>query len=69
MKTILLTGKNGQAGWELQRTLAPLGPVLAPGRAELELARPDSLRRYLAGVAPALILTFSSDFWACVTRL
>lgn len=26
---ILLLGKNGQAGWELQRSLAPLGQVLA----------------------------------------
>ena len=29
MRTILLTGKNGQVGWELQRTLAPLGKVIA----------------------------------------
>lgn len=26
---ILLLGKNGQVGWELQRSLAPLGSVLA----------------------------------------
>ncbi len=26
---ILLTGKNGQLGFELQRTLAPLGEVVA----------------------------------------
>ncbi|MEA3167907.1 MAG: dTDP-4-dehydrorhamnose reductase, partial [Pseudomonas sp.] len=26
---ILLLGKNGQVGWELQRSLAPLGQVLA----------------------------------------
>jgi dTDP-4-dehydrorhamnose reductase len=26
---ILLLGKNGQVGWELQRTLAPLGQVWA----------------------------------------
>ena len=30
---ILLLGKNGQVGWELQRALAPLGEVLALGRA------------------------------------
>lgn len=29
---ILLLGRNGQVGWELQRSLAPLGEVLAPGR-------------------------------------
>lgn len=26
---ILLFGKNGQVGWELQRSLAPLGNVIA----------------------------------------
>ena len=31
---ILLLGKNGQLGWELQRALAPLGDIIAPGRAE-----------------------------------
>jgi dTDP-4-dehydrorhamnose reductase len=31
---ILLLGKNGQLGWELQRALAPLGEVMAPGREE-----------------------------------
>ena len=29
---ILLLGKNGQVGWELQRSLAPLGTVLALDR-------------------------------------
>ncbi|MGZ4982077.1 MAG: sugar nucleotide-binding protein, partial [Methylobacter sp.] len=28
---ILLFGKNGQVGWELQRSLAPLGEVVALG--------------------------------------
>ena len=31
---ILLLGKNGQLGWELQRALAPLGELWAPGRDE-----------------------------------
>ena len=31
-ETILLLGKNGQVGWELQRALAPLGTVMALGR-------------------------------------
>ena len=29
---ILLLGKNGQVGWELQRSLAPLGELLALDR-------------------------------------
>lgn len=31
---ILLFGKNGQVGWELQRSLALLGEVLALGRSD-----------------------------------
>ena len=33
---ILLFGKNGQVGWELQRSLAPLGEVIALGTASQE---------------------------------
>jgi dTDP-4-dehydrorhamnose reductase len=34
---ILLFGKNGQVGWELQRSLAPLGELVALGSASTEL--------------------------------
>jgi dTDP-4-dehydrorhamnose reductase len=34
---ILLLGKTGQLGWELQRSLAPLGDVIAPGRRDADL--------------------------------
>ncbi|MBA3771219.1 MAG: dTDP-4-dehydrorhamnose reductase [Ramlibacter sp.] len=34
---ILLFGAQGQVGWELQRSLAPLGELVAPGRAGTEL--------------------------------
>jgi dTDP-4-dehydrorhamnose reductase len=34
---ILLTGANGQVGWELRQTLAPLGEVVAVNRAQLDL--------------------------------
>lgn len=42
MKRILLLGKNGQVGWELQRSLAPLGEVIALDRhgAALPNAKP-----------------------------
>jgi dTDP-4-dehydrorhamnose reductase len=33
---ILLLGKNGQVGWELQRALAPLGDVIALDRHSAE---------------------------------
>ena len=35
---ILLLGKNGQVGWQLQRALAPLGEVMAWGRAACDVA-------------------------------
>lgn len=54
--TILLLGANGQVGWELRRTLAPLGPVRALERAEADLADPDSLRRAVRETAPSLIV-------------
>lgn len=34
---ILLFGKNGQLGWELQRSLAPLGDIVALGRDSSDL--------------------------------
>ena len=37
MKKILLLGKNGQLGWELQRSLAPLGDVIALDRHSQDL--------------------------------
>jgi dTDP-4-dehydrorhamnose reductase len=56
VRKILLTGKNGQVGWELQRTLAPLGDVVAVGHQEMDLADPDSIRRMIREVRPHLIV-------------
>lgn len=53
---ILLTGSNGQVGWELQRTLATLGTVIAPSSRELDLAQPDSIRRLVRELKPQLIV-------------
>ena len=36
---ILLLGKNGQVGWELQRSLAPLGELIALDRHSTGLVR------------------------------
>jgi dTDP-4-dehydrorhamnose reductase len=43
-------------GWELARALAPLGRVAAPGRAVLDLADADSIRRAFRQAAPALVV-------------
>jgi dTDP-4-dehydrorhamnose reductase len=53
---ILLTGKNGQLGFELQRALAPLGDVVAVGQADCNLADADALRALVRAVAPDVIV-------------
>lgn len=56
MRTILLTGKDGQVGWELQRTLAPLGKVIAFDRWGLDLANADAIRAAIRAVHPDIIV-------------
>jgi dTDP-4-dehydrorhamnose reductase len=53
---ILLTGRNGQVGRELEQLLPRLGEVIALDRQQLDLARPDEIRRVLREVRPGLIV-------------
>jgi dTDP-4-dehydrorhamnose reductase len=53
---ILLTGRNGQVGWELERTLGPLGEVIAFDHAGLDLARPDAIVSCVREVKPDVIV-------------
>jgi dTDP-4-dehydrorhamnose reductase len=53
---ILITGPDGQVGWECRRSLQALGEVLAVGRAECDLGRPDAIRVAVRGAAPDLIV-------------
>ncbi len=53
---ILITGANGQVGWELRRTLAPLGEVVALGHAALDLADADAIRHALRQIGPDVIV-------------
>ncbi len=53
---MLVTGKNGQVGWELQRALASLGEVVAVDRSILDLTSPDSIRAVIREVKPNLIV-------------
>lgn len=53
---ILLLGKDGQVGWELQRALAPLGELISVGRQQADLGRPDSLRAFVRQVQPDVIV-------------
>ncbi len=53
---ILLTGKNGQVGQDLQRFLPRLGEVVALDRQQLDLSRFDEIRRVIREIRPALIV-------------
>jgi dTDP-4-dehydrorhamnose reductase len=58
---ILLFGKNGQVGWELQRSLAPLGELVAldfdsPGDLQGDFTRPDTLAATVRAVRPDVIV-------------
>ncbi|MFZ1908717.1 MAG: NAD(P)-dependent oxidoreductase, partial [Burkholderiales bacterium] len=53
---ILLTGRNGQVGWELERALAPLGEVIATDRSTLDIADPDTIRRVVREIKPEIII-------------
>lgn len=56
MKTILLIGKTGQVGFELERSLAPLGRLVAPDRTGLDLTSADSIRQTVRTVRPDIIV-------------
>jgi len=58
---ILLVGCNGQVGWELQRSLAPLGSLTAcdfdsPEPLRADFAQPESLRALVQRVQPQVIV-------------
>lgn len=53
---ILITGKDGQVGWELCRTLSSLGTIEALGRSELNLADANAARRLIRDVKPDVIV-------------
>lgn len=56
VNTILLIGKTGQVGFELERALAPLGRLIAPSRTELDLTRADSIRQAVKAARPDIIV-------------
>ena len=57
---ILLLGKNGQVGWELQRSLAPLGELLALDRHSVDycgdLSKPELLAQTVLAYKPDFIV-------------
>lgn len=55
-RTILLTGINGQVGFELARGLQGLGNVVALDRSKLDLGDLDQVRRAVRETKPSLIV-------------
>ena len=53
---ILLFGKVGQVGWELRRTLAPLGQLVCVDYPEVDFTKPDSIRGWIRDSSPDLII-------------
>jgi dTDP-4-dehydrorhamnose reductase len=53
---ILLTGSNGQVGFELAKKLSALGEVIATDREDLDLTNPKAIRQYIDQVKPDMII-------------
>ena len=53
---ILLTGKNGQVGFELLRSLAPLGEVISVCHAECDLSDETAIRDLVTHIKPDVIV-------------
>ncbi|GAP13945.1 dTDP-4-dehydrorhamnose reductase [Longilinea arvoryzae] len=53
---ILLLGKIGQLGWELQRTLAPLGEITAFDYPEVDFSHPSTLAQVVQAAAPQVVI-------------
>ncbi|HUZ05332.1 MAG TPA: dTDP-4-dehydrorhamnose reductase [Acidobacteriaceae bacterium] len=53
---VLVTGRDGQVGWELKHALASLGDVIAVSRSEMDLASAESMRNCIRASRPNLIV-------------
>ena len=53
---ILLTGKNGQVGSELNKIFAPFGEITATGKSDLDLSNPNQIRSVVNQIRPELII-------------
>ena len=51
---LLLLGANGQVGWELQRSLAPLGEVIVPAQ-RADFTQPEALAALVGALKPDVI--------------
>ncbi len=56
MSRILITGRNGQVGWELQRIFAASSEVIAIDAEDMDLADPEAIRRFVRDARPDIII-------------
>jgi len=56
MSRILITGKTGQVGYELERSLQGLGEIIALDRSQMDLADLDQVRDVIRRIKPTLIV-------------
>jgi dTDP-4-dehydrorhamnose reductase len=66
MPRLLVTGINGQVGFELLRALAPLGEVIGLSRRDADLTDPEALRRCLDEARPDVIVNPAA--WTAVDK-
>jgi dTDP-4-dehydrorhamnose reductase len=53
---ILVTGVSGQVGWELARSLAPLGHVICLDLPTLDFRHPETIRAAVRAVTPTIVV-------------
>lgn len=58
---LLVFGANGQIGWELTRSLMPLGEVVALDRGACDLAQPDTIPDIIRAARPDVVLNAAAD--------
>ncbi len=63
---LMVTGTTGQVGWELLRSLAPLGEVIAADRTRMDLAEPGSIRSAIRDIGPDVLVNPAA--WTAVDR-
>lgn len=56
MSRILITGKTGQVGYELERSLQGLGEIIAVDRSQMDLSNLQQVRDVIRSVKPTLIV-------------
>ena len=56
MKRIFILAENGQLGWELCRTLAPLGEIIAVDYPKIDLQNPETVCEMISDIRPAVVV-------------